>query len=348
MRGMTITCVMPNHNHARFLRQSLGGVLGQIRPADEIIVIDDGSTDDSLSVIEEMQREAPNLRLIRQSARQGVVSSLNRGLREARGELVAFLGADDMVLPAFLQRTATLVESHPQAGFATGRVEIWNAQGNRRGVRPILMPSTTASFISPAAYRRLLDRGDNHFSGCATLYRRDLLAELGGFDPSLGSMSDGVVARRMAARAGFGFVPEILGIWRIHGENYSVTSMGDAQQFEAITRRAQQVLRSEPRDSFPPKYDELFVRRVRFGAARLLLVSARTKPTSEVHRYLGRMTGFGPGWMAGLMAGIRLGRMGRAAALLLLAARLRPFSISALAVEPLRRHWVERRARRGR
>jgi hypothetical protein len=251
-----------------------------------------------------------------------------------------------MVFPSFLERTAGALERHPAAGFATGRVEIWNADGRRTGVRPILMPSITAAYVAPPEYRRLLARGDNHFLGCAALYRRDLLARFGGFDPSLGSMSDGIVARRMAAHAGFCFVPEVLGVWRIHGQNYSVASMADEQQFEAIAKRARQVLRSEPLGTFPPGYDRTLVRRARFGAARLVLANPAVRPTPQLRGYLARMTEAGPLWTAGMAAGLRLGPLGRAAAILLLAARLRPFSMYALAVEPLRRWRAGRRARR--
>src|SRR5262245_31118099 len=93
---LSISVVLPNYNHARFLPRSLTCLLRQTRPADEVIVIDDGSTDDSLAVIGEFARREPRVRVLRNEKNSGVVATLNRGLAEARGELVFLASSDDL------------------------------------------------------------------------------------------------------------------------------------------------------------------------------------------------------------------------------------------------------------
>src|SRR6185312_5332161 len=87
--------------------------------------------------------------------------------------------------------------------------------------------------LKPTDVRRILLAGDNYFSGTVSLYRRSALQALGGFDVKLGSFSDAFLARRLALTYGFYFVAEILGYWRIHGQNYSTAMVTDPASLEA-------------------------------------------------------------------------------------------------------------------
>jgi glycosyltransferase involved in cell wall biosynthesis len=96
----TVSVIIPCYNGARFLRETLGSVLAQTHPVCEVIVVDDGSTDDSAAVAESF---GPPVRVIRQ-ANQGESVARNRGLDEAQGEWIAFLDADDVWLPEKTER----------------------------------------------------------------------------------------------------------------------------------------------------------------------------------------------------------------------------------------------------
>ena len=91
-----LTAVLTNFNHGRYLSRSLGSILEQTRPPDEVIVIDDASTDDSIAIIDALLPGFPNARLVRNLVNQGVIANLNDGLRLARGEYVHFAAADDV------------------------------------------------------------------------------------------------------------------------------------------------------------------------------------------------------------------------------------------------------------
>ena len=83
-----LSVVIPNYNHSAYLRASLEGVLAQARGADEIIVVDDASTDDSFAVASSFLDRHPNFRLVQNSRNLGCVPTLNRGLALARGSIL--------------------------------------------------------------------------------------------------------------------------------------------------------------------------------------------------------------------------------------------------------------------
>ena len=91
-------------------------------------------------------------------------------------------------------------------------------------LRPMMLPASVSTALAPADVREILLAGDNYFSGTVSLFRRSAIQALGGFDESLGSFADSLLARQLALTFGFYFVAEILGYWRIHGQNYSTTT----------------------------------------------------------------------------------------------------------------------------
>ncbi len=113
----SITIVIPLYNKAPHIRRALESVLSQTAPPDEIIVVDDGSTDGGGEVVKNLTDL--RIRMIRQE-NQGVSVARNHGIAEATGDLIAFLDADDAWEPRFLETILRLAKTYPQAGaFAT-------------------------------------------------------------------------------------------------------------------------------------------------------------------------------------------------------------------------------------
>ena len=102
-----VAVVVPNHNHAAFLQDCLDGIAGQTRAPEEVIVVDDASTDHSLEVLEGARDSLPQLRIVRQPERRGVNPTINRALAEVSSDLVVITAADDRLLPVFLERATT-------------------------------------------------------------------------------------------------------------------------------------------------------------------------------------------------------------------------------------------------
>jgi hypothetical protein len=335
MSRLSVSIVMPNYNHDRFLERSLGAVLGQHVPADEIILIDDASTDGSRERIERLTAGRANVQFLRNASRCGAVAALNKGLELATGDLIAFPAADDQLFAGFIAATEPLLRAAPQAAFACTGAEIRDEHDRHVGFRPVLWPTVRPRYVAPAEARDLLARGDNFFLGAVTLYRRRALIEAGGFEAALGSLADGMLQRRLAVRHGFCFEPQTLGVWRHHASNYSITSVTDPQYLREILEAARACIVAEPAGVFPPGYGELFTRRLSFSAARLVLIGQL--PPEEKAARAAVMLGLGPAAQKLVRRLCALGRPGAVAALTWLTLRQRPFSLAWMGIEPFRR-----------
>ena len=126
--AMRISCIIPLYNAEKYLAETLDSVIAQDWPLHEIIVVDDGSTDDSRRVLD---RYADFVRLIEQP-HAGVAAARNRGLREATGDVIAFQDSDDLWPPGRLRRLAESLEEDASVDIVAGRVEVLD----ERAVKP--------------------------------------------------------------------------------------------------------------------------------------------------------------------------------------------------------------------
>jgi glycosyltransferase involved in cell wall biosynthesis len=177
MESSLITVVIPCFNQAGFLDEAVESVLHQTYARREIIVVDDGSTDET-SAVAVKYRE---VRLIRQ-ANQGLAAARNRGLAEAQGKYVVFLDADDRLRPHALEFGLRCLLAHPDAAFAYGRYLNISADGTP------LSPSTRPC-VKDEHYLQLL-RANYIGMHAAVIYRREVLAVVGGFDERLRACED--------------------------------------------------------------------------------------------------------------------------------------------------------------
>jgi glycosyltransferase involved in cell wall biosynthesis len=186
-RPAAVSVVIPTHDRWRLLRRALTSVREQTRPADEVIVVDDGSTDQTADRI---AGEFPEVTLLRQENR-GVSAARNRGVAEASGAWVAFLDSDDEWLPIKLERQLTALEGAPGHPLCHTD-EVWIRNGRRvdRGRRY----AKTGGWIFHACLPLCA------ISPSSAVIRRGLLDEIGGFDESLPACEDYDLWLRICSR----------------------------------------------------------------------------------------------------------------------------------------------------
>lgn len=118
-----ISVVIPLYNKAAYVQRAIESVLAQGEAVLEVVVVDDGSTDDSVAKVEALHH--PKIRLVLKP-NGGVSSARNRGIEEVRGEFVAFLDADDVYLPGFIDEILNLIDRFPDSGvYATSYCRRW-------------------------------------------------------------------------------------------------------------------------------------------------------------------------------------------------------------------------------
>src|SRR5277367_5955035 len=134
-----VSILISNYNYGRFIADSIKSALDQTYSNIELIVCDDGSTDDSVQIIEGYARRDSRLHLIRK-ANGGQASGFNAAFAASRGEVIALLDSDDLFLPHKVERIVADFHAHPESGFGVHRVIRMSADLRRQGVWPMSAP----------------------------------------------------------------------------------------------------------------------------------------------------------------------------------------------------------------
>lgn len=205
MGESTVTVVIPAYNARAHLARSIESALAQTRPPDEVLVVDDGSTDGSAELAE---RYGPPVRVVRHDRNRGLAPARNTGIRNATGTLIALLDADDVWLPEKLERQlAALAASPPDVGVVFCLTRIVRPDG----VWWVDCADVPAPDRDPQGFlRSLLLKNAVSGSGCSPLIRRELLLEIGGYDEALRTCEDWDLWLRLAGRISFRRVDEVL------------------------------------------------------------------------------------------------------------------------------------------
>ncbi len=193
----TISVIIPTHNRAGLLRRALASVQNQTRRPDEVIVIDDGSTDETAQVV---CGEFPRYRYVRQP-RRGVAAARNKGAGEAMGRWLAFLDSDDEWRPVKLKRQLAALASRPDYSICHTD-EIWIRNGRR------VNPKDRHAKAGGHIFRRCLALCV--ISPSAVVIARSLFDSLGGFDETLAVCEDYDLWLRLCARHPVLYVDETL------------------------------------------------------------------------------------------------------------------------------------------
>ena len=198
---MKISVIIPTYNHARWLPESIESALHQTLKAHEIIVVNDGSTDNTPEVVSRY----PVRHIYQQNA--GLSAARNRGIRESTGEWIALLDADDYWLPEKLELQAAAIHDEGLCYCATTKFDI---EGR----------TSPGDYHDDVEVKRVL-RHRNVIDPSAVLVRRDVITKIGGFNESMPAAEDWEAWLRLSRVCKFVGVPQRLLMYRVTGTGMS-------------------------------------------------------------------------------------------------------------------------------
>ncbi len=200
----TISVIIPAYNAGRWLSRAVASCVAQTLPATEIIIVDDGSRDDTVAVAERLAARHANVRVLQQLRNSGPAAARSRGVAGSRGALLAFLDADDTWAPDKLEKQMAIVQARPETGLVFtalqerdvhGRKlrEVWHEFPRDRQRRVIASFLFRLNMLTPTMFlpRRVYDRA-------------------GGFDERLRIGEDHLLFMKIAADHEVVYLPELL------------------------------------------------------------------------------------------------------------------------------------------
>lgn len=282
--ALRISVIIPVYNHAKFLEQALQRLLTQDLLPDEILVIDDGSEDESAQVARDWARhfeDRCDYRPLANPRNMGVNATLNRGLENIKGDFAVCTAADDILCPSFIRDMKDAAERFPDARLVTSQyVEFFSATGRRvvhgqeSEYGPWYAPSQEATYFDPAQVDRLLAFGHIGWPVNASMLHAETLRSIGGFIPQLKWHADWFASCVIALRHGFVYVPRPIAEFRLDEASYSGASVRNADLQKTV---CDDILRQLDRDEFRDVRAELLRRPAPFAPFIRHMIPAITR-----------------------------------------------------------------------
>lgn len=225
MKNFSTCVIIPNYNEIEHLGVCLESVISQSEPFDEIIFIDDASTDDSLALGEKMLQELTNVRILRNKVNLGTERSINRALELCTSDYVMFLSANDIISIHLVNRFKNSVTC--EVGFWTALSVNLSTDGSQIMPRRTPIVSRSSRYFNAEETIKLGLAYVNWNTGTSTLYNAALVRAHRGLSPIVGGLSDWLLCLIVGIQKGSHFHPEILCKIRSHSNAHLSRTMTD-------------------------------------------------------------------------------------------------------------------------
>jgi len=239
----TVGIVIPNWNRAATVEKALKAALLQTEPADEVIVIDDGSTDRSKEKIAAFCQGRPEIRYIDRKENIGLMATLNEGLEGARSDILYFGASDDQILDTACATARRLFARHPEAGILCGHA-VARVDAEGRVFDQALWWSREERFFDPHEWAEAITYACplSH----SIFYRREALRAIGGFRLELQWHADWFSQHVLGFSCGACYTPEALSLRCLESDSYGERGIRDREGQRGVIAAAMRLLREEP------------------------------------------------------------------------------------------------------
>jgi len=223
-----ISVIFLNYNHGRFVGVALRALLAQTYRDLEILFVDDGSTDGSRKIVEQIASTERRIRPVYFDQNQGIWAGLSDALSRARGDLLYWAASDDYLTnDRFFEHAVFALKENPSAGGCYGLSQVISFETDQN--QETRGKGVTHGFIEPKLFFKEFLRGNIFVPGNTAVIRRELLLEVGGYDAELGPLADFYVNNALGSKYGLIFLNEVVGCARISDTNQTYSSNSDLQ-----------------------------------------------------------------------------------------------------------------------
>jgi len=207
---LSVTVVTPSFNQARYLEAAIRSVCLQDYPRLEYMIVDGGSTDDSVDII---KRYESKLAWWVSEKDKGQTDAINKGFARAKGDILAWLNSDDTYEPGVVSAAVKYLQEHLEVGMVYGDANFINEEGRVIG-----------KFASAQTDYRRLRQGYVHIPQQTMFFRAGLWKQVGPLDPSFYFAMDYDLWTRIAARSEIKYVPQTWANFRLHSSGKTIAS----------------------------------------------------------------------------------------------------------------------------
>jgi glycosyltransferase involved in cell wall biosynthesis len=232
-----LSIFIPCYNYARYLPTSLDSILSQHYTDYELILIDDGSTDDTWAIMQEYAAKHPKISIFKNKKNIGIYPSYQERWEESQGKYLHFFTADDLYHPHCLSKVMNLFENHPNLGLVCTDIEYFEDGKNSRKQKKLLPGSHTSRVFTRNEMIPLFQSTQFWIPGVACFVKREIFKKYGNFDPSLENIADWFYFHKISLHEGIGYIPEVLISMRQHDQTYTARVKRDKKRRRATYRR---------------------------------------------------------------------------------------------------------------
>ncbi|NJR46563.1 MAG: glycosyltransferase [Hyellaceae cyanobacterium CSU_1_1] len=228
-----LSVIIPTYNGSKYLTAALNSVVVQQDDRLECVVIDDGSTDNTLTIVESFQNQL-NIKLITKARAGNWVSNTNYALAEAGGEYACFLHQDDLWLEGRLEQIKKAIAAYPQASLYLHDSVFIDEQSRPLGIWSCPLANKRRIISAEEMIQKLLIQ--NFVAIPAPVFKRSAAIEIGGLNDQLWYTADWDFWLKLAALGNTCYVPKPLAAFRVHGDSQTIRRSSSVAEFRQQMR----------------------------------------------------------------------------------------------------------------
>lgn len=245
--SLPLSIILPNYNHAHLIGGALESALSQTFTDFELIVIDDGSSDHSLEVIQSYLKKDSRIRIIQHEKNKGIAEGVKRGLERSQGKYIHVLSASDCYLPGFLEKSMCQLKKFPEIGLCFTDAGLFNGNPQKYTPFRVLENAYTPLIFLPSAIQRVFKYAHLTIPGLAAIIKRSDFCKHGGYREELFFLCDTILNQQIALSKGAIYIPETLVLFREPGYSKS-SSSNKVIRTEALNNLREHLLLPEHRE----------------------------------------------------------------------------------------------------